>query len=82
MPWVKQAVSAKSWDWDTGAGRFYTEDRREKMEMTLDYERLLRIVVGAGYSGYVGIEYEGHKHSEIDGIRRTKQALEEVRALL
>lgn len=82
MPWVKQAVSAKSWDWDTGAGRFYTEDRREKMEMTLDYERLLKIVVGAGYSGYVGIEYEGHKHSEIDGIRRTKQALEEVRALL
>ena len=82
MPWVKQAVSAKSWDWDTGAGRFYTEDRREKMEMTLDFERLLKIVVGAGYSGYIGIEYEGQKHSEIDGIRRTKQALEDVRALL
>jgi L-ribulose-5-phosphate 3-epimerase len=30
MPWVKQAVSAKSWDWDTGAGKFYTEDRRER----------------------------------------------------
>ncbi len=82
MPWVKQAVSAKSWDWDTGAGRFYTEDRREKIEMTLDFERLMRIVVGAGYSGYVGIEYEGVKHSELDGVKRTKQALEEIRALL
>ena len=50
--------------------------------MTLDFERLLRIVVGAGYSGYVGIEYEGNKHSEIDGIKRTKQALDEICALL
>jgi sugar phosphate isomerase/epimerase len=50
--------------------------------MTLDFERLMRIVVGAGYSGYVGIEYEGSKHSEIDGIKRTKQALEEIAALL
>jgi sugar phosphate isomerase/epimerase len=82
MPWVKQAVSAKAYDWDTGAGKFYTEDRREKIEITLDYERLMRIVVGAGYSGYVGIEYEGQKHSEVDGIKRTKQALEEIRALL
>ena len=82
MPWVKQAVSAKSWDWDTGAGKFYTEDRREKTEMTLDYERLIRIVVAAGYSGYIGIEYEGAKHSELEGVKRTKQALEEIRALL
>jgi hypothetical protein len=82
MPWVKEAVSAKAYDWDTGAGKFYTEDRREKIEMTLDYERLLKIVVAAGFSGYIGIEYEGQKHSEIDGIKRTKQALEEIRALL
>lgn len=82
MPWAKQAVSAKSYDWDTGAGRFYTEDRRPGSEMTLDYERLVKIVVEAGYSGYIGIEYEGHKHSEMDGIRRTKQALEDIRALL
>jgi sugar phosphate isomerase/epimerase len=82
MPWVKEAVSAKSYDWDTGAGKFYTEDRREKLEMTLDYERLIKIVVGAGYAGYIGIEYEGQKHSELDGIKRTKQALEEIRALL
>ncbi len=82
MPWVKQAMSAKSWDWDTGAGKFYTEDRREGREMTLDYERLIGIVVQAGYRGYIGIEYEGEKHAEIEGIKRTKQALEEVRARL
>ena len=82
MPWVKESVSAKSYDWDTGAGKFYTEDRREKIEMTLDFERLLRIVTGAGFRGYVSIEYEGAKHSEIDGIKRTKQALDEIRTLL
>lgn len=82
MPWVKEAISAKAYDWDTGAGKFYTEDRREKTEISLDYERLVKIVVGAGYHGYIGIEYEGAKHSEIDGIKRTKQALEEIRTLL
>lgn len=82
MPWVKESVSAKSWDWDTGAGKFYTESRVEGQEMTLDYERLLKIVAAAGYSGYVSIEYEGHKHAELDGVKRTKQALEEIRTLL
>ena len=82
MPWVKQAVSAKAYDWDTGAGKYYTEDRREPREMTLDYKRLIEIVVKAGYKGYIGIEYEGQKHEEIEGIKRTKQALEEVRAEL
>lgn len=82
MPWVKEAVSAKAYDWDTGAGRFYTEDRREKREMTLDFERLLKIVLNAGYHGYIGIEYEGEKLPEFDGIMRTKQVLEELRSSL
>ncbi len=82
MPWVKESVSAKCWDWDTGAGKFYTESRAEKTEMTLDYERLMRIVTAAGYHGYVSIEYEGAKHKELDGVKRAKQALEEIRTLL
>jgi L-ribulose-5-phosphate 3-epimerase len=82
MPWVKESVSAKCWDWDTGAGKFYTEDRREKTEMTLDFERLMRIVVGAGYHGYASIEYEGAKHSELDGVKRAKQALDELSRML
>lgn len=82
MPWVKQAMSAKAYDWDTGAGKFYTEDRREGREMTLDFERLIKIVVAGGYKGYIGIEYEGQKHGEEEGILRTKQALEELRGMV
>jgi L-ribulose-5-phosphate 3-epimerase len=82
MPWVKKGVSAKAYDWDTGAGKFYTEDRREGREMTLDFERLINIVVKAGYNGFIGIEYEGDKHSEIEGIKRTKQALDEIKSML
>lgn len=82
MPWVKKGMSAKAYDWDTGAGKFYTEDRREGREMTLDFQRLIDIVVKAGYNGYIGIEYEGDKHSEMEGIARTKQALDELKALI
>lgn len=82
MPWVKKGMSAKAYDWDTGAGKFYTEDRREGREMTLDYQRLIDIVVKAGYNGYIGIEYEGSKHSEKEGIARTKQALDELKAII
>jgi len=82
MPWVKQAVSAKAYDWETGAGKYYTEDRREGREMTLDFERILKIVKDAGYTGYIGIEHEGTKHSEMEGIKRTKAVLEELRTLL
>lgn len=82
MPWVKEGMSAKAYDWDTGAGKFYTEDRREPREITLDFERMVKIVVAAGYRGWIGIEYEGQKHTEEEGILRTKQALEEIRATL
>lgn len=82
MPWVKQSVSAKAYDWDTGAGKYYTEDRRAPREISIDFKRMMEIVTQAGYHGYVNIEYEGQKHSEIDGIKRTKQALEEIRAEL
>jgi sugar phosphate isomerase/epimerase len=50
--------------------------------MTLDFERLIKIVVAAGYNGYIGIEYEGDKHTEIEGIKRTKQALDELAQLV
>lgn len=82
MPWVKEGVSAKAYDWDTGAGKYYTEDRREPREISLDFERLVKIVVAAGYTGWIGVEYEGQKHGEEEGILRTKQALEEIRSML
>ncbi|MBL8857636.1 MAG: TIM barrel protein [Planctomycetes bacterium] len=68
MPWAK-AVSAKSHDFD------------EKGEETAtDYTRMLKIVLDAGYRGYVGIEYEGSRLSEHDGVEATKRLLERVRS--
>lgn len=70
MPYAR-AVSAKSYDFDE-AGE----------ETTIDYERMLSIVLAAGYSGHVGIEYEGSRLSEIEGIKATKKLLERIREKL
>jgi hypothetical protein len=43
---------------------------------------MVRIVVDAGYHGYLGIEYEGDKMSEIEGVRATKKLLETIRTEL
>ncbi|HRI15975.1 MAG TPA: sugar phosphate isomerase/epimerase family protein [Verrucomicrobiota bacterium] len=67
MPWAK-AVSAKSYDFN--AAGYCVET---------DYPRMIKIVLDAGYHGYLGIEYEGDKLSEADGIRATKQLLERIR---
>ena len=67
MPFAK-AVSAKSHDFD--------QDGNEKHT---DYRRMMKIVVGAGYRGYVGIEFEGSGMPETDGILATKRLLEKVR---
>ncbi len=61
------AVSAKSNDFnDTGE------------EIHTDYERMIAIVLGAGYRSAIGIEYEGEALPEAEGIRRTKALLERV----
>jgi hypothetical protein len=70
MPFAK-GVSAKSNDFD---------DRGN--ETKTDYRRMMKIVIDAGYKGYVGIEYSGERLSEPDGIRATKKLLERVRAEL
>jgi hypothetical protein len=43
---------------------------------------MLKIVMAAGYHGFVGIEYEGAMLDEYAGIRATKTLLEKVRAEL
>jgi sugar phosphate isomerase/epimerase len=68
MPWAK-AVSAKSHDFDADGKETHT-----------DYRRMMKIVLDAGYHGYVGVEYEGGGLSEPDGIKATKNLLETVRA--
>jgi len=70
MPFAK-GVSAKSVD--------FADDGSER---STDYRRMLRIVIAAGYRGYVGIEYEGERLSEPAGIRATRDLLLRVRAEL
>jgi sugar phosphate isomerase/epimerase len=70
MPFAK-GVSAKSYDFDA-QGR----------ETTLDYARILKIVTDSGYHGYVGIEYEGRRLTEPEGIKATKQLLESLRGAM
>jgi sugar phosphate isomerase/epimerase len=67
MPYAK-AVSAKSHDFN-----------EQGDETQTDYRKMMKIVVTAGYHGYVGIEYEGARLSEPDGIKATKKLLERVR---
>jgi sugar phosphate isomerase/epimerase len=67
MPYAK-AVSAKS--------HAFGEDGNET---ETDFERMMRIVLDAGYRGYVGIEYEGDGLSEREGVRRTRDLLVRVR---
>ncbi|MCK4750339.1 MAG: sugar phosphate isomerase/epimerase [Bacteroidales bacterium] len=59
-----RGVSAKSHDFD--------EDGNETAK---DYYKLLKIVKDAGYRGHIGIEYEGSKLSENEGIMATKKLL-------
>ncbi len=67
MPHAK-GVSAKSHDF--GA---------DGTESHLDFARIMKIVTDAGYHGYVGIEYEGSKIGEHEGIVATKKLLEKLR---
>lgn len=66
MPFAK-AVSAKSHDFDAEGNEVHT-----------DFRRMMKIVFEAGYRGYVGIEYEGNRLSEPEGIRATKALLERI----
>jgi len=67
MPFAK-GVSAKSYNFDKNGN-----------ETNIDYMRMVRIVVAAGYRGHLGIEYEGENLVEYEGIRKTKDLLERIR---
>ncbi len=61
---LAKAVSAKSYDFDASG-----------KETTIDYPRMLEIVRGADYRGWIGIEYEGERLSEAQGIVATRDLL-------
>ncbi len=66
MPYAK-GVSAKTYDFDEKGNCIET-----------DYTKILKIVKDSGFRGIAGIEYEGSKLSEREGIKATKALLERV----
>lgn len=66
MPYAK-AVSAKTHDFNANGDETHT-----------DYDKMMDIVLDAGYHGWVGIEYEGSTDDEYTGIRKSKALLEKI----
>lgn len=66
MPYAN-GVNAKSFNFDNNG-----------QETTIDFLKMMRIVMDADYTDYVGIEYEGEQLSELEGILATKTLLIEV----
>ncbi len=63
MPFAK-GVSAKSHDFDANGN-----------ETAIDYVKMLQIVKDAGFTGFIGVEYEGDVLGEKEGILATKKLL-------
>jgi L-ribulose-5-phosphate 3-epimerase len=68
MPYAK-GVSFKCYDFGPDGA-----------ETTLDVNRIMKIVFDAGYHDWVGIEYEGDRLSEDDGIAAAKKLLDRLLA--
>lgn len=64
MPYAK-GVSMKCYD--------FSPDARET---TIDMDRMMKIVEEAGYNGWVGIEYEGTRLPEFEGIMAAVRCLQ------
>jgi sugar phosphate isomerase/epimerase len=63
MPYAR-GVSAKSRDFDSSG-----------QHKTSDFKKLLQVVKDSGFTGYIGIEYEGYKLSSEAGIKATRHLL-------
>lgn len=66
LPFAK-GISAKTYDFNA-----------EGNETSIDYGRILSMVKSSGFTGYVGIEYEGHGLTANNGIAKTKAMLERI----
>lgn len=64
MPFAK-AVSAKSNDFGELG-----------YETNIDYQKMIQIVKDAGYTGFIGVEYEGETLDELSGVIATKKLIE------
>tara|TARA_R110001583_G_C5649747_1_gene408613 strand:+ start:2033 stop:3028 length:996 start_codon:yes stop_codon:yes gene_type:complete len=66
MPYAK-GVSAKTFDFDADGN-----------EVSIDYLKMMKIVKESGFTGFVGVEYEGDNLTEEAGILATKELLLKV----
>ncbi len=66
LPYAK-AISAKSYSFDENGE-----------EETIDYKKMLKMVKEAGYTGFIGVEYEGTAIPEEQGIMKTRNLLIEA----
>ena len=64
MPYAR-AVSAKTYDFDDDGN-----------ETKIDYAKMLNIINQNNYKGFIGVEYEGIRLSEKDGILATKNLIQ------
>jgi sugar phosphate isomerase/epimerase len=63
MPYAK-ALSAKSHDFDANGE-----------ETKTDYSKMIAIAHAAGYTGHIGVEYEGSEKSEEEGVILTRDLI-------
>ena len=66
MPYAK-GVSFKCYDFGPDGN-----------ETLIDVPRIMKIVADAGYNGWVGIEYEGNRLTEFEGIQAAKRLLDKL----
>ena len=66
MPYA-QGVSAKSYAFDA-----------EGNEITMDFPKILNIVRDSGFSGFIGVEFEGPDADPFPGMEATKTLIETV----
>ena len=66
MPYSK-GVSAKSFDFDSLGN-----------ETEIDYNKMLNIVKESGYKSYIGIEFEGERLTEYEGIKATMKLIKNI----
>lgn len=66
MPFAK-SVGAKAFTFDENGN-----------EPDIDFDRMFQIIKNAGFSGWVGLEYEGEDLTEEEGILKTKALIEKT----
>jgi len=63
LPYAK-GVSAKTYDFDD-----------EGNQPLIDYYKMMKVVKDNGYTGYIGVEFEGDSMTEIEGIEATRRLI-------